>query len=142
MSKPTIQFRCWYCNRKHEMPMKGIGKTVRCSCGYDLRVPRYSGGKCRMKTLADWAVEALVYGGGGALLGGGLGLLFTAAVFGVGFGARTVGVGADAGIWLFVLSWGLIVGLACLGFLIGLLFGERGINWFGRFIRKVDSDEW
>jgi hypothetical protein len=140
MSKPTIQFRCWYCNRKHEMPLKGIGKTVHCSCGYHLRVPRFSGGKCRIKTLADWAVEALVYGGGGAFLGGGLGLLFTAVVFGVGFGARTVDGGS--GIGLFILSWGLIIGLAGLGFLIGLLFGERGIGWIGRLIRKVDSEEW
>ena len=138
MSKLTIQFRCWYCNRKHEMPLKGIGKTIHCSCGSRLRVPRYSGGKCRIKTMAGWAVEAVVYGGGGGFLGAATGLLLSMLVFGVGIGYG----GSSAGMGVFILSWGLIGGLACLGFVIGLVFGERGINFIGRLIRKVDSDQW
>jgi hypothetical protein len=31
-----------------------------------LRVPKRNGGYCRVKTLVDWMVEAVVYGGGGA----------------------------------------------------------------------------
>src|SRR5260370_11483066 len=127
MSKPMIEFRCWYCNRKHSMPPKGIGKTIRCSCSSELRGPRYSGGKCRIRTLADWAVEAIVYGGGGGFLGGAVGLLLSMVIFGIGIGYG----GSSAGAGVFILSWGLIGGLACLGFLIGLLFGERGINWIG-----------
>ena len=34
-----------------------------------IRVPRRSGGNCRVKTLVDRLVEAVVCGGGGALLG-------------------------------------------------------------------------
>ena len=126
-----IEFRCWYCNRKHTMPLKGIGKTIRCSCSNELRVPRYSGGKCRVKTMADWAVEAVVYGGGGAFLCGGIGFLLAAVIIDVGRDASS-----------FILGWGITIGLAAIGFLIGLLFGERGINWIGRLIRKVDSDQW
>jgi hypothetical protein len=120
------------------MPLKGIGKTIHCSCGSDLRVPRYSGGKCRIKTLTDWAVEAVVYGGGGGFLGAGVGLLLSMGVFGIGVGYG----GSSTGMGVFILSWGLIGGLACLGFLVGLFFGERGINFIGRLIRKVDSDQW
>jgi hypothetical protein len=103
------------------------------SCSNELRVPRYSGGKCRIKTLADWAVEAVVYGGGGALLGGGLGLLLLSLMrFGYG----------GAGLLFFEVAWILIAGLTAAGFLFGLLFGERGINWVGRLIRHVENEDW
>src|SRR5262245_4946211 len=128
-----IEFRCWYCNRKHSMPQSLIGKQFRCRCKSDLRVPRYSGGKCRVKTLADWAVEAVVYGGGGALLGAWLGLLvFSLVLYGLH------GAAAE----FFLGGWILIGGLAVVGFLFGVIFGERGINWIGRLIRRVETDDW
>ena len=130
-----VEFRCWYCNRKHAMPQKGIGKTIHCSCGSRLRVPRYSGGKCRIKTLADWAVEAVVYGGGGALICGGLAFLFIAALLpGGGFGG--------SGAAFFEIGWIVIAVFTAIGFVFGLVFGERGIGWIGRLIRGVESDDW
>ena len=130
-----VEFRCWYCNRKHTMPQKGIGKTIHCACGSALRVPRYSGGECRIKTLADWAVEAVVYGGGGALICGGLAFLFIAALLpGGGFGG--------SGVSFFEIGWIVIAVFTAIGFLLGLVFGERGIGWIGRLIRRVETDDW
>ena len=129
-----IEFRCWYCNRKHSMPHKKVGKEFGCSCGSKLRVPRYSGGKCRVKTSADWAVEAIVYGGGGALICGG-GALFVVA-------ALLPGIGREGGVAFFEIGWIAIAVFAVLGFLIGLVFGERGINWIGRLIRRAETDDW
>ena len=128
MSKVTIQFRCWYCNRKHTMPYKKIGKQFRCACSNELRVPRYSGGNCRVKTLADWAIESAIYGGGGALLGTGLALLLLAGLRGF--------ILTATGAWIILLP------LPVLGFLLGLLGGERAINWVGRIIRGVEDSEW
>jgi hypothetical protein len=125
-----IEFRCWYCNRKHTMPQKGIGKTIRCSCSSELRVPRHSGGKCRVKTLADWAVEALVYGGGGALLRLGLALLILAGLL------RFLFIQSTTGAWIVLLP------LPLLGFLLGLLGGERAINWIGRIIHGVKGSDY
>jgi hypothetical protein len=130
-----IEFRCWYCNRKHSMPQGKVGEQFRCSCSNELRVPRYSGGKCRVKTLADWAVEAVVYGGGGGLLGAGFGMLLLTFFF---YGLRGVPLAFLAIEW----SWIVIGGPAAVGFLIGLLFGERGINWIGRMIRGIEDDRW
>src|SRR5262245_10183435 len=70
-----IQFRCWYCRRRYSLPESRIGERLTCSCTRRLRVPKRSGGSSRTKTAVDWLVEALVYGGGGALLGLGLALL-------------------------------------------------------------------
>jgi hypothetical protein len=125
-----VEFRCWYCNRKHSMPQRKVGKQFRCSCSNELRVPRYSGGKCRVKSLADWAIEAAVYGGGGALLGLGLALLILAGLLRFLFIQSTT------------VAWIVLLPLPLLGFLLGLLGGERAINWIGRLIRRVDSDEW
>ncbi len=120
-----IQFRCWYCNKAHAREEARVGERFACTCKNTLRVPRRSGGNCRVKTLTDRVIEALVYGGGGGLLGCGLGVLIaslTVRAF------RTP-----------LLSWAPIAGLTLVGFLIGLFGGERGINWIGRRIRDVEG---
>jgi len=118
-----IQFRCWFCSRRYKKPEQEIGKRFTCSCDRLLRVPKRSGGNCRCRTPTDWLVEALVYGGGGALLGLGLALVLLSrlSVFGH-WSARY-----------------LIPGLTVIGFLAGLLGGERGINFVGEMIRDREN---
>src|SRR5437763_1208997 len=109
-----IDFRCWYCNRRYWLPEQRIGERLSCSCKHELRVPKRSGGNCRVKALADWFVEALVYGGGGAVLG----LLLSLLIM------------SQATVLSQLPYTGMIVpGLTVLGFLGGLLGGERFINW-------------
>ncbi len=119
-----IPFRCWYCNRRHAKPEQQVGQRFTCSCQRRLRVPKRSGGNCRVRAAVDWLVEALVYGGGGALLGFGLAVVILSQVRGFG----TVELG-----------WTLVPGLTLAGFLVGLLGGERGINWVGRLIRQSEN---
>ena len=119
-----IQFRCWYCNRRYSKSEQQVGQRLTCSCERLLRVPKRSGGYCRVKSAVDWLVEAIVYGGAGALLGFGLAVLFLSQ--GRGF--------AMSG-----LSWVLVAGLTLLGFLAGLLGGESGINWVGQLIRDREN---
>jgi hypothetical protein len=115
-----IKFRCWYCNRRYSMSDERIGNRFTCSCERELRVPKRSGGRCRVKSPVDWLVEAVVYGGGGALLGFGLSMLILSRWRGV------------AGLeWT---GW-LVAGHTLFGFLIGALGGERAIDWLGRSIR-------
>jgi hypothetical protein len=122
-----IQFRCWYCNRLHGRPEAKAGETFRCACECLLRVPRQSGGKCRVYTFVDWLVEGVVYGGGGALLGFGLALVILAKLMrGVTFTTWA----AEAG---------FLVGLTLMGFVAGLFLGERGVNWVGRKIRGSED---
>jgi hypothetical protein len=117
-----VEFRCWYCNRKHQMPQQRVGERFLCACDRPLRVPRYSGGRCRIRSLADWLVEAVAYGGGGALLGLGLALVLLSLL------PRYIPIVDD---WLWIPP----VVLPLAGFLLGLLGGERGIGWIGRMIR-------
>jgi hypothetical protein len=119
-----IQFRCWYCNKRYTHSEKRIGERFTCTCKNLLRVPKYSDGNCRVKTLTDWLVETLVYGGCGALLGLGLAILILSQFRWVMF---------------FESSWALIAVLALVGFLAGLFAGERGINWIGRTIRDREN---
>jgi hypothetical protein len=119
-----IQFRCWYCNRRYAVPEKRTGERLTCSCERLVRVPKRSGGNCRVKTLVDWLIEAVLYGGGGALLGFGLALLLVSQAFGL-CPLEFAGV--------------LVAVLTLAGFLLGLLGGERGINWVGRMIRGIEG---
>ncbi len=115
-----IQFRCWYCNKHLTRPESAVGERFTCSCTHRLRVPRRNFGNSRAKTALDWLIEGVVYGGGGALLGGGLAVALVAilARFRVGrLGLILIPIGTLG------------------GFLIGLFGGERGINWIGRMIR-------
>jgi hypothetical protein len=96
-----------------------------CSCKNTLRVPRRSGGNCRVKTLVDRLVEAVVCGGGGALLGFCLAILILSQL---------------RGLLLFRRTWTFVVGLTALGFVAGLLGGERGVFWLGRMIREREKN--
>jgi hypothetical protein len=117
----VVQFRCWYCNKRYAVAEARVGEKLTCSCQRRLRVPRRTGGNCRHKTPVDWVVEWTVYGGGGALLGFGLALLILSKVpyrGGLLPGRR------------------LILACTALGFLLGALLGEAGVNWVGRLIRR------
>jgi hypothetical protein len=115
-----IRFRCWYCNKSYAVTEHRIAERITCTCERPLRVPKRSGGTCRVKTLVDWLVEVVVYGIGGALLGLGLALLILSQFRGAS--------GLIAG-------WVLVAALTLVGFAAGLLGGERGVNWVGRLIR-------
>lgn len=115
-----IQFRCWYCNKAFSMPEKRIGEELTCGCDRRLHVPKKSGGPCRVKTALDWVIEFTLYGGGGALLGLGLGILILTQLGGGG---------------LFMERWLMVAGLTVVGFLVGAFGGERGVNWIGGLIR-------
>lgn len=116
-----IQFRCWYCNKRYAVPEQRIGERITCTCSYLLRVPKRSGGKCRVKTLTDWIIETVLYGGGGALLGFGLALLIVSRMP------------------LRRYTWVLLVGCTGGGFLLGVLGGERGLEWVGGIIRDREN---
>jgi hypothetical protein len=114
-----IQFRCWYCNKHFSRPEASVGQRFNCACNHLVRVPRVNFGNSRGKTLTDWVIEAVVYGGGGGLLGFGLGVVLCAGLVRVFRSSAFVVVPA----------------LTLTGFLIGLFGGERGINLLGRMIR-------
>jgi hypothetical protein len=120
-----IQFRCWYCNKRYTMPEQRIGDRLPCTCKNLLRVPRRNNGYCRVKSVTDWLVEAVVYGGGGAFLGFGLAVLILSQSRGLIVTRRG--------------SWALLATLTLAGFLAGLLGGERGLNWVGRMIRDREN---
>lgn len=116
-----IDFRCWYCNKRYTKPEPQIRSRFRCSCDHVLKVPRRSGGRSRVKTPLDWLVETVVYGGGCALLGFGLGLLIASK------GPFIRGKGY------------LIAGLTLFGLLAGAVGGERAVNAIGRMIRDKEQ---
>jgi hypothetical protein len=115
-----IQFRCWYCNKGYMTPERRIGEEITCTCKRQLRVPKKSGGKCRVKTLTDWIVEFVVYGGFGGLFGLGLGFF---AARGPSMARLVIIIAATLG-----------------GFCIGAFGGEPGINWIGRMIRNREDN--
>jgi|ERR1043165_707000 hypothetical protein len=120
-----IEFRCWWCRRRYNVKANHVGERITCSsCKNLLRVPKRSGGNCRVKSVVDWIVETLVCGGGGALLGFCISLLTLTGLFGM--------------VWVEV-AWFLIVGFTCVGLVAGLLFGERGIDWLGNIIRNLEN---
>src|SRR5690348_6779476 len=110
-------FRCWYCGKGYVVPERRVGQRITCTCRHPLRVPKRDGGNSRVKTPTDWLVETVVYGGGGALLGCGLALLVLSQL-----SRLMIFTGGLRRGWL------LVGGLTLLGFLLGALGGERGIN--------------
>src|SRR5262245_17184545 len=114
-----ILFRCWYCGKRYAVPEARIGERLTCSCKHLLKVPKASGGRTKVLRPVDLLIEGIVYGGGGALLGLGLGLLIVSRLpfFRVGGG-----------------RWRMIVGLTIAGFVAGTFGGERGVNWVGQMI--------
>ncbi len=123
----TLGFRCWYCERLYRVEGSAAGEVRRCGCGSKYRVPRANGGDSRYRTLTDRLVEAVVYGGGGAIIGFGLSLLVLRLFFitrsGYGFALQLI--------------------LVCTvgGLLAGLLLGEAGITMLGRWARAREGDE-
>ena len=118
-----ILFRCWYCGKRYMISEARVGERITCSCKHLLKVPKTSGGRSKVLRPVDLLIESVVYGGGGALLGLGLGLLIVSRVplFRLGGGGKA------------------IVGLTLAGFLAGTLGGERGVNWVGRMIRSREE---
>jgi hypothetical protein len=117
----NIKFRCWHCNRQYWKPAEQRGQRFLCSCQHTLKVPRHDNGRCRVKTPLDWLVEMLVYGGGGAVLGLGLGALI---------GSR---------LWIVRRPGEIMMIFTIVGFLFGTLGGEAGINLVGRMIRDREN---
>ncbi len=118
-----ILFRCWYCGKRYAVTENRVGERLTCSCKHLLKVPKESGGRTKVLRPTDLLIESLVYGGGGALLGLGLGLLIVSRVPAY----RLTG------------GWKLIAGLTVAGFLAGTFGGERGVNWVGRMIRDREE---
>ena len=116
-----IQFRCWFCNRAYLKPDELIGKRFACGCKRRVKVPKRSGGSSKVRSLLDWFVESLVYGGAGALIG----FFLSVALF-----ARIPLVRRPAEVTIAVTA---------LGLLVGMLFGERGINWVGQKLRDREN---
>lgn len=116
-----IQFRCWYCNRYFRRPDSETYTAVPCRCGHTLRVPKRSWRSCKPWSFTNWLVCAVAYGGGCGLLGLCVGFLLALKAGPLAL-AHPVG-------------WALIAAPALVAGSIGVLFGERGVNWVGRFIR-------
>jgi hypothetical protein len=125
--KGLIRFRCWYCNRKHVAGWDQVGEKRVCHCGERYRVPRNPGDIAwRDKSLLDRLLELAIYGTGSALLCGLPALAILARVRPCGYLAAGV-----------ILATTIFI-----GFTIGALFGERGINWIGSRLRKeTDLDD-
>jgi hypothetical protein len=127
--KGLIHFRCWYCNRKLVAGWDQVGERRVCNCGERYRVPRSPGMAQRDRSFVDWVAGFVVYGFGGGFLGMALGLLsLRFAPFHPYYEAR---IGAT----LLVLG-----GVTVLGFVVGGLFGESGINWIGSYIRRIEDE--
>ncbi len=116
-----IYFRCWYCNRAIVKPDELAGKRFACSCGRRAKVPRRSGGSSKVRSLSDWLVESLVYGGAGALVG----FMLSVMIF-----TRIPLVRRPIEVTIAMIAFGLVV---------GTLFGERGINWLGQKLRDREN---
>jgi hypothetical protein len=118
-----ILFRCWYCGKRYAVAEARAGERLTCSCKHLLRVPKQSGGRTKVLRPVDLLIESVVYGGGGALLGLGLGLLIVSRV----------------PLFMRLGRGRLILGLMVAGFLAGTFGGERGVNWVGRMIREREE---
>lgn len=118
-----IDFRCWYCARRYAVADERAGEVWSCSCERRLRIPRRSGGSSHAPTLLDRLIEAAIYGGAGAILGGVLGVLVVSRM-------RFI----DA-----FLAWVVILGATLAGFLAGAVGGEPAINLVGRWLRERED---
>jgi hypothetical protein len=116
-----IDFRCWYCNKRHQFPREKIGQRFKCSCAYNLCVPRKSGGNCRSLSLLDLFLERIVYALGGAFIGLVVGLV----------AARSLLVGFHL--------WQLLATLIAMGFVLGAVGGEAGIRALRRMLGSKDD---
>jgi hypothetical protein len=117
-----ILFHCWFCNRMFLEPPKRAGARFRCSCGRRVKVPKRSGGSSKIVAGADRLIEALVYGA-------------LCAAFALGFSFSAVSRSA-----LFRANFTPLLVVTGGGFLVGALFGERALNYFGRKVRDRESN--
>jgi hypothetical protein len=120
-----VRFRCWKCRHRFSVARNRVGDKLQCDCGEDVSVPAFDHGNCRVRTSLDRLVEALLCGGGCALLG------FCAVTFAF----------PPLGFWLFaegILSGAAVVAIGC--GLFGLLLGERALDMIGAFLRARERD--
>jgi len=116
-----VRFRCWKCRHRFSVARNRIGAKLQCDCGEDVRVPGCDHGNCRVRTLVDRLIEAVLCGGGCALLG------FLAVGYAFPFaGLRLL----PGGIGYVVIGCGLF----------GLLLGERALDLIGAFLRARERD--
>jgi hypothetical protein len=116
-----IEFRCWYCHRRHALAATHVREVKPCSCGRLFRVPTRRGGRSRYRSLNDRLAETVIYGGGGALLGFLLALVCL----------------SDWRISLQGEGQGVVPTFTIIGLILGVVAGERGVNWIGRMIRDL-----
>jgi hypothetical protein len=124
MRSERVRFRCWKCRHRFSVARHRAGEKLQCDCGEDVRVPGCDHGNCRVRTIVGRVVEAVLCGGGCALLG------FLAVVY----------VFPLLGFRLF--AEGIWPGAAVAGGcgLFGLLLGERVIDRIGAFLRARERD--
>jgi hypothetical protein len=112
-----IQFRCWFCNRAFLEAPELAGQRFRCSCARLVKVPKRPGGWSKSRSLEDWVVETLVYGG-----------LCATFAFALSFAVITRAA-------LFRANFTPLIVATMTGLIAGALFGERALNYFGRKFR-------
>ena len=118
-----IDFRCWFCGKRYVVADDRRGQRQTCSCGRGVKVPKRSGGRSRAWTVTDFVVETVVYGGGGAVLGFGLGALVASRL--------PIPVGKPTKY--------IVGGCTLAGFLLGAVGGEPAVNWVGRLLRDRED---
>jgi hypothetical protein len=117
----VIQFRCWFCNRAYLKPDEQAGAKFECACGRRAKVPKHSGGSSKTRSLTDWLLETLIYGGACALIG----FVLSIMIF-----SRIPFVRRPSEI---------VIAMTLFGLMVGTLFGERGINWIGQQLRDREN---
>jgi hypothetical protein len=77
--------------------------------------------------VLDWVLEFVIYGGGCALL------VFILGFFLLGrFYFRSMIQG----------GWIVVAAMTMVAFLLGGLFGERGVNWVGSLLRQWEDENY
>jgi hypothetical protein len=117
-----IQFRCWFCNRAFLKPDEQAGKKFECGCGRRAKVPKRSGGSSKTRSLTDWIVETLIYGG-------------ACAVFAFGLSFVTI-----TRVPFFRRDFTPVLVATLVGLFAGALFGERAINYIGQKLRDHENE--
>ena len=120
-----VRFRCWKCRHRFGVARSQVGRTLQCDCGENVRVPSVDHGNCRVRTILDRLIEALLCGGGCALLG------FLAVMF------------AFPPLGLYLFGQGMIPGATAVAIgcgLFGVLLGERALDMVGAFLRARERD--
>jgi hypothetical protein len=120
-----VRFRCWKCRHRFSVARNRVGDKLQCDCGEDVRVPDGDHGNCRVRTLLDRLIEAILCGGGCALIGF-LAVVYAFPVIGVRVFPSEIAFGGAA------------VAIGC--GLFGLLLGERALDLIGAFLRARERD--